>query len=101
MNRSDLITAIANQFPQLRGDDAEIVVKTILDSISKTLAKGGRVEVRGFGIFSVRTRPPRESRNPKNGEKVMVGEKRAPHFKAGKELRHKVNNLSSIETISS
>ena len=91
MNRSDLIARLAELHPQLLARDAELVVKTILDAMSGTLARGGRIEVRGFGSFGINYRPPRQGRNPKNGDKVQVPAKYVPHFKAGKELRERVN----------
>ena len=90
MNRSDLIARLAGLYPQLLAKDAELVVKTILDAMSGTLARGGRIEVRGFGSFGINYRPPRQGRNPKNGDQVKVPAKYVPHFKAGKELRDRV-----------
>lgn len=91
MTRSELITKLASRFPQLTQVDADLSVKTILDAISIRLAQGGRVEIRGFGSFSVHSRPPRLGRNPKTGERVPVPEKFVPHFKPGIELRERVN----------
>ena len=73
--------------------DADFAVKMILDALSEALVKGDRVEIRGFGSFSLNYRPPRVGRNPKSGGKVSVPEKWVPHFKAGKELRERVDNL--------
>lgn len=91
MNRSDLLKNIAARFPQLLAKDIELSVMTILDGITSTLASGGRVEIRGFGAFSLNYRSPRLGRNPKTGERVQVPGKRVPHFKAGKELRERVD----------
>jgi integration host factor subunit beta len=91
MNRSDLIARLAERYPQLLTKDAELAVKVILDTMSSSLANGGRVEIRGFGSFSLNYRPPRVGRNPKSGEKVNVPAKYVPHFKAGKELRERVD----------
>lgn len=91
MNRSDLILRLAERFPQLALKDAEISAVTILGSIGEALARGGRVEIRGFGSFSLNHRPERVARNPKTGEKVHVPPKSMPHFKAGKELRERVD----------
>lgn len=91
MTRSDLIAKLAELNPQLLAKDAEFAVKVILDTLSSTLAKGGRVEIRGFGSFGLNYRPPRQGRNPKTGDKVKVPAKYAPHFKAGKELRERVS----------
>jgi len=90
MNRSDLIDHLAELYPQLQMKDAELGVKLIIDALSNTLSKGGRVEVRGFGSFSLNYRPPRNGRNPKTGKEVKVPAKYVPHFKAGKELKERV-----------
>jgi len=95
MTRSDLIARLAELHTQLLAKDAELAVKVILDSLSSTLAKGGRVEIRGFGSFGLNFRPPRQGRNPKTGDKVNVPAKYVPHFKAGKELRERVSNKKS------
>lgn len=91
MNRSDLIKAIAARFPNLVVKDAEIAVKEILDAIGHTLAQGGHVEIRGFGAFSLLYRSARTSRNPKTGERVFVAEKSVPYFKAGKDMRLRID----------
>ncbi len=93
MTKSDLIARLAERFPQLVAKDADFAVKMILDAMSDALAKGDRIEIRGFGSFSLNYRPPRVGRNPKSGDKVSVPEKWVPHFKAGKELRERVDNL--------
>ena len=92
MIRSDLIARLAELHPQLLAKDAELAVKVILDSLSSTLSSGGRVEIRGFGSFSLNYRPPRTGRNPKTGEKVNVAAKYVPHFKAGKDLKERVGS---------
>ena len=92
MIRSDLISRLAELHPQLQIKDAELAVKVIVDALSSMLSKGGRVEIRGFGSFGLNYRPPRQARNPKTGSKVQVPAKYAPHFKAGKELRERVNS---------
>ena len=91
MTRSDLIAKLAERYPQLLTRDAELVVKVILDAMSGALAQGGRIEIRGFGSFALNYRPPRIGRNPKSGDKVQVPAKYVPHFKAGKELRERVD----------
>jgi len=91
MTRSDLIIKLAERFPQLLGKDAELAVKVILDSMATTLTSGDRIEIRGFGSFALNYRPPRMGRNPKSGDKVQVPAKYVPHFKAGKELRERVD----------
>ena len=94
MTRAELISHLARKFPQFAQIDAELSVKTILEAISDMLAQNSRVEIRGFGSFTVNIRPPRLGRNPKTGERVPVPEKRAPHFKAGVELKERVNGKS-------
>jgi len=91
MTKSELIAKLATRYPQLVAKDAELAVKMILDAMSKNLAEGQRIEIRGFGSFGLNHRPPRIGRNPKSGEKVQVPEKFVPHFKAGKELRERVD----------
>ena len=92
MTRSDLVDALAGQFHQLPHRDAEMLVKTILDSMAEALANGHRIEIRGFGSFSLHFRPPRVGRNPKTGDAVTLAGKYVPHFKPGKELRERVND---------
>lgn len=91
MTRSELIASLAEKYRNLTHVDVELVVKTILDGMAEHLASGNRIEIRGFGSFSVIERPARIGRNLKTGESVPVPEKRAPHFKAGKELRDRVD----------
>ena len=91
MIKSELIQAIADKNPHLYHRDVENVINAILDEITNALADGNRVELRGFGAFSVKNRPPRTARNPKTGEKVTVEEKWVPFFKTGKELRERLN----------
>jgi integration host factor subunit beta len=91
MTKSELINRLAGRFPQLVVKDAEFAVKMILDAMSAALVRGDRIEIRGFGSFALNYRPPRVGRNPKSGEKVHVPEKYVPHFKAGKELRERVD----------
>ena len=95
MTRSDLIAKLAERYPQLVAKDAELAVKVILDAMAGALARGGRIEIRGFGSFALNYRPPRTGRNPKSGDKVQVPAKYVPHFKAGKELRERVDYPSS------
>jgi len=91
MTRKELIDALYAKFPQLTQQDVEIAVKSILSRMESQLTEDGRIEIRGFGSFSIHTRPARMGRNPKTGEKVLVPQKAAPHFKAGIELRKRVN----------
>ena len=90
MKRTELITMLARRFPQLVLKDAECSVHEILSAISGALVTGGRVEIRGFGSFSLTYRPPRVGRNPKSGARVDVPGKYTPHVKAGKELRERL-----------
>ncbi|GAB3250328.1 integration host factor subunit beta [Chitinimonas naiadis] len=92
MTKSELIAKLAERYPQLVAKDAELAVKTILDAMATSLASGQRIEIRGFGSFDLNYRPPRVGRNPKSGTKVAVPEKYVPHFKAGKELRERVDS---------
>jgi integration host factor subunit beta len=94
MTKSELINRLAERNPQLVAADAELAVKTILDAMMQSLVEGKRIEIRGFGSFSLNFRPPRVGRNPKTGEKVTVAGKHVPHFKAGKDLRDRVDYKS-------
>ncbi len=91
MTKSELIEALAASYPQLAVRDMDLAVKTMLDAMTDALSQGQRIEIRGFGSFSLSQRAPRIGRNPKTGEQVEVPGKRVPHFKAGKELRERVD----------
>ena len=91
MTKSELIARLAERFPQLVAKDADFAVKMILDAMADALVRGHRIEIRGFGSFALNYRPPRTGRNPKSGEQVSVPAKWVPHFKAGKELRERVD----------
>ena len=91
MIKSELIQALAKENPHLTQKDIERVVGVILERMIEALEGGGRVELRGFGAFSVRDRPARAGRNPRTGEDVKVRAKTVPFFKAGKELRARLN----------
>jgi integration host factor subunit beta len=91
MTRSDLVEELAARFGQLPHRDAEAAVKAILDAVGDALVRGHRIEIRGFGSFSVNHRPPRMGRNPRSGESVAIPGKRVPHFKPGKALREAVD----------
>lgn len=91
MTKSELIERIAERQDQLSPKDIELAVKLMLEYLSQSLASGERIEIRGFGSFSVHYREPRVGRNPKTGEAVNLPGKHVPHFKPGKELRDKVN----------
>lgn len=92
MTKSELIERIVGRQPQLSSKDVELAVKTLLDHMSLTLSSGERIEIRGFGSFSLHYRAPRTGRNPKTGETVDLTGKFVPHFKPGKELRDQVND---------
>ena len=92
MTKSELIARLAERFPQLVAKDADFAVKMMLDAMSEALVRGDRIEIRGFGSFALNYRPPHVGRNPKSGEKVSVPAKWVPHFKAGKELRERVDH---------
>ncbi|MGC8475955.1 MAG: integration host factor subunit beta [Acetobacteraceae bacterium] len=91
MTRSELMAELAEANPHLRATDVERIVATVFDEITDALARGDRVELRGFGAFTLKHRDPRTGRNPRTGEAVPVGAKSIPFFKAGKELRERVD----------
>ena len=91
MTKSELITYLAEENPHLYQRDVERIVTTVFDEIALALSQGDRVELRGFGAFSVKNRDSRVGRNPRTGEAVQVGAKRVPYFKTGKQLREKLN----------
>lgn len=91
MTKSELIERLANQNPRVTARDVDETVKAVLDAMTSAMANGSRIEIRGFGSFTLNHRPSRIGRNPKSGESVLVPEKFVPHFKAGKELRERVD----------
>lgn len=91
MTKSELIEILSRKQSHLPAKDVELAVKTVLEYMAQTLASGERIEIRGFGSFSLHYRPPRVGRNPKTGEAVELESKYVPHFKPGKELRERVN----------
>ena len=95
MTRSDLVEELSSRFAQLARRDAEFAVKAILDAMNDALVRGHRIEIRGFGSFSINRRPPRIGRNPRSGESVAIPEKRVPHFKPGKALREAVDERTA------
>jgi integration host factor subunit beta len=92
MTKSELIEAIARRQNHLNAKDVELAVKYLIEVMSNSLANGERIEIRGFGSFSLHFRPPRIGRNPKTGEAVALSGKYVPHFKPGKDLRERVNS---------
>ena len=91
MTRSELIDLMADSQNQLSTKDVELAVKLLIDHMSETLSAGQRIEIRGFGSFSLHYREPRQGRNPRTGDAVELRGKHVPHFKPGKELRERVN----------
>ncbi|MGH8246761.1 MAG: integration host factor subunit beta [Gammaproteobacteria bacterium] len=92
MTKSELIEYLARRQAQLAYKDVELAVKTVLEHMAQTLSNGERIEIRGFGSFSLHYRPPRVGRNPKSGEPVSLPAKYVPHFKPGKQLRERVDD---------
>ena len=93
MTKSELIEKLSEKHPMLSLKMVENIVKDILEFMSQSLENGDRIEIRGFGSFSLHYRQPRLGRNPKTGDSVKLDEKSVPHFKAGKELKERVNCL--------
>jgi len=94
MIKSELVLRLAQRYPHLFHRDVERIVSTVLEEVAEALVDGKRVELRGFGVFSVKVRSSRTGRNPRTGQPVRVGEKRAPFFRTGKELRERLNGGS-------
>ncbi len=94
MTKSELIDAIARRHSHLGHKDIDLAVKSLLEQMAQSLSEGDRIEIRGFGSFSLHYRPPRKGRNPKTGDAVSLSAKYVPHFKPGKELRDRVNSNS-------
>ena len=92
MIKSELVLKVAEKFPHLYQRDVEKIVNSIFDEITDALARGDRVELRGFGAFAAKTREARIGRNPRTGETVAIADKRTPSFKTGKELRQRLNS---------
>ena len=93
MTKSELIEILSQRQAHLKAEDVDLSVKALLEMMGGALANGERIEIRGFGSFALNSRPPRIGRNPKSGDKVMVPEKRVPHFKPGKQLRERVDAM--------
>jgi integration host factor subunit beta len=91
VTKSELIEGLAKKQPHLALKDVELAVKCLIEEMNQALSSGERIEIRGFGSFSLHLRPPRVGRNPKTGESVMLSKKYVPHFKPGKELRDRVD----------
>lgn len=97
MTKSELIEQLAQSQAHLKADDVDLAVKSLLEMMGAALAQGQRIEIRGFGSFSLHYRPPRLGRNPKTGEAVALPGKHVPHFKPGKELRERVSTVMPME----
>jgi integration host factor subunit beta len=97
MTKSELIEALSLKQTHLMQKDVELAVKLVLDHVSNALARQERVEIRGFGSFALHSRPARVGRNPKTGEAVRIPAKHVPHFKPGKEMRERVNQVHQEE----
>lgn len=97
MTKSDLIEVLSEKQSLLNYRDVELAVKLIIEQMSDSLSQGDRIEIRGFGSFTLHHRPPRVGRNPKSGESVKLDEKYVPHFKPGKELRDRVNDAAALQ----
>ncbi|MET0289966.1 MAG: integration host factor subunit beta [Pseudoxanthomonas sp.] len=97
MTKSELIEILSQRQPHLKPDDVDLAVKSLLEMMGGALAEGERIEIRGFGSFSLHYRPPRIGRNPKTGDSVALPAKHVPHFKPGKELRERVSSVMPIE----
>lgn len=94
MIKSELVVRLAQRYPHLFHRDVERIVTAVLEEVAVALSSGKRVELRGFGVFSVKVRSSRTGRNPRTGQPVSVCQKRAPFFRTGKELRERLNGLS-------
>ena len=99
MTKSELIESLALRQNHLAFNDVELSVKSVIEQMSQALSTGERIEIRGFGSFSLHFRPPRMGRNPKTGSAVALPGKHVPHFKPGKELRERVNEVASTRPI--
>ncbi|MBS0227756.1 MAG: integration host factor subunit beta [Proteobacteria bacterium] len=97
MTKSELIELLARRQPHLKLDDVDLSVRTLLQMMGGALATGQRIEIRGFGSFSLHFRPPRSGRNPRTGETVALPGRYVPHFKPGKELRERVSDVAPLQ----
>ncbi len=97
MTKSELIETLSSRQGHLKADDVDLAVKSLLEMMGSALSGGERIEIRGFGSFSLHFRPPRLGRNPKTGDSVALPGKHVPHFKPGKELRERVSGVAPID----
>jgi integration host factor subunit beta len=91
MTKSELIEAVAGRITAFSRKDIEVIVETVFQSMTDNLSSGGKVEIRGFGSFKIKQRDGRQGRNPKSGENIFIDSKKVPFFKAGKEIRERIN----------
>jgi integration host factor subunit beta len=98
MTKSELIEILTQRQGHLKADDVDLAVKSLLEMMGGALSEGDRIEIRGFGSFSLHYRPPRTGRNPKTGDAVALPGKHVPHFKPGKELRDRVSSVVPLPT---
>ena len=96
MTKSELIEILTQRQAHLKADDVDLAVKSLLDMMGGALSDGDRIEIRGFGSFSLHYRPPRTGRNPKTGDAVALPGKYVPHFKPGKDLRDRVSDVTPL-----
>ena len=97
MTKSELIEILSQRQVHLKADDVDLAVKSLLEMMGASLSQGDRIEIRGFGSFSLHYRPPRTGRNPKTGDAVALPGKHVPHFKPGKELRERVSGVVPVD----
>lgn len=96
MTKSELIELVSSKAGVFSRKDVEIIIDTLFQGMTDSLIKGGKVEIRGFGSFKLKSREGRQGRNPKSGENVMIGAKKVPFFKAGKEIRERINGVNTV-----
>lgn len=92
MTKSELIEAVSSKVTSFSRKDVEIIIDTLFESMTDSLVKGGKVEIRGFGSFKIKDRSGRQGRNPKSGENIFIDSKKVPFFKAGKEIKERIND---------
>lgn len=95
MIKSELITSLASKVSHISEKDVALSINILLEKMSDSLSSGERIEIRGFGSFSLHFRPPRKAHNPKTGDRLITGAKYSPHFKPGKDMRERINNSAS------
>ncbi len=96
MTKSELIELVSSKVGAFSRKDVEIIIDTLFKSMTDSLVKGGKVEIRGFGSFKLKSREGRQGRNPKSGENITIGAKKVPFFKAGKEIRERINGIKTV-----